>query len=66
MFDDIFASLDLGLGSVWIDSFDEGSVSQILDIPSSLRPIALRVVGFTTEKPEITPRKPLSEITHVV
>jgi nitroreductase len=60
------AAHSLGLGSVWVGSFDEESVSQILDIPSSLRPIALLVVGFTAEKPEITPRKPLSEITHIV
>lgn len=60
------AAHSLGLGSVWVGSFDEEEVSKILDIPSSLRPIALLVVGFTAEKPEVTPRKPLSEITHIM
>jgi nitroreductase len=60
------AAHSLGFGSVWVGSFDEEAVSRILDIPSSLRPIALLVVGFTAEKPEITPRKPLSEITHIM
>jgi len=58
------AAHDLGLASVWVGSFDEQEVSKILGLADSLRPIAMLVVGFAAESPEITPRKPLTEIIH--
>jgi nitroreductase len=58
------ASHALGLASVWVGSFDENRVSGILGLESSLRPIAMLVVGFAAEEPEITPRKPLDEVIH--
>ena len=54
----------LGLGSVWVGSFDEDKVSRILELNSDLRPIAMLVVGFAAEEPEITPRKPLEQMVH--
>ena len=60
------ASHSLGLASVWVGSFDEDEVSRILQTPSQLRPIAMLVVGFAAEKPEVTPRRPLNELSHTV
>lgn len=54
----------LGLASVWVGSFDEEKVASILGLKPSLRPIAMLVVGFAAEEPEITPRKPLDEMVH--
>jgi len=54
----------LGLASVWVGSFDESKVAGILGLEPSLRPIAMLVIGFAAEEPEITPRKPLDEIIH--
>jgi nitroreductase len=56
----------LGLSSVWVGSFDEKAVQNILKCKPDIRPIAMLVVGFADEKPEITPRKPLVEIVHAL
>lgn len=60
------AAHSLGLGSVWVGSFDEKQVAKVLNIPPTLRPISLLAVGLPSEKPEITPRKPLDEIAHIM
>lgn len=54
----------LGLASVWVGSFDENEVTSILQYDRALRPVAMLVVGFADEEPEVTSRKPLSEIIH--
>lgn len=35
----------LGLGSVWVSSFDEEKIKEILQIPKNLKPIALIAIG---------------------
>lgn len=59
------ASHALGLSSVWIGAFNENEVKTILNI-GVLRPVAMLVVGFANEKPEITNRRPLEEIIHEI
>lgn len=54
----------LGLASVWVGSFDEQMVSDVLQQDSNLRPVAMLVVGHADEVPEITPRRPLTEIVY--
>lgn len=54
----------LGLASVWVGSFDEQMVTEVLQQNSNLRPVAMLVVGHADETPEITPRKPLTETVH--
>lgn len=54
----------LGLASVWVGSFDEDAVTGILGLSSNLRPVAMLIVGFAAEEPEITPRKPVDEMVH--
>ena len=58
------AAHSLELGSVWVGSFDEVTVTEILGLESNLRPIAMLVVGFAAEEPEITPRKPIEQTVH--
>jgi len=60
------ATHSLGFASVWVGSFDEHEVARILNLPSSLRVVAMLVVGVPAEKPEITPRRPLSEVIHTL
>ena len=55
-------SHSLGLSSVWIGSFDEDKVSEILKLQNSLRPVAILPVGVSNEIPEDTPRRPITEI----
>ncbi|HXG74244.1 MAG TPA: nitroreductase family protein [Candidatus Nitrosotenuis sp.] len=54
----------LGLATVWVGSFDERSVADIIKCGSSLIPVAMLVVGFADEEPQITPRRPMSELVH--
>jgi len=41
-----------GLGACWVGAFDEKKVSQILNLASNLRPLALIPVGFSNETPQ--------------
>jgi nitroreductase len=54
----------LGLATVWVGSFDERSVADIIKCDSSLRPVAMLVVGFADEEPQITSRRPMTELVH--
>lgn len=54
----------LGLATVWVGSFDERSVADIIKCDSWLRPVAMLVVGFADEEPQITPRRPMAEMVH--
>ena len=56
----------LGFSSVWVGSFVEGEVSDILSLPSSLRAISMLAVGVPAEKPEVTTRRPSGEIIHIL
>ena len=44
------------LGSVWVGAFDEKEVSEILNLPENLRPIAIVPIGWPAERPEPPPR----------
>jgi len=60
------AAHDLGLSSVWIGSFNEEKVREILNLKNDLKPIAILPIGFSNETPEITPRRPLDQIIHKI
>jgi nitroreductase len=49
---------------VWVGSFDEHKVADVIRCKPPLRPVAMLVAGFADEEPEITPRKPLTKIIH--
>ncbi len=60
------AAHSLGLSSVWIGSFDEKKISEVLNLQKDLKPIAILPIGFANESPEITPRRPLEEVIHKI
>jgi len=60
------AAHSLGLGSVWVGSFDEDRASEILRITKSLRPVAILVVGYAAEEPQVTPRRQLGRISRII
>lgn len=60
------ASHNLGLSSVWIGSFDEEQVSNILNISNNLKPVAILPIGIANETPDVTPRRPLEEVTQKI
>ena len=52
----------LGLSSTWVGAFDEEAAARALGASRSKRPIAILPVGYAAELPEITPRRPISDI----
>ncbi len=56
---------DLGLGTCWVGAFDEEEVAEVMDLPATVRPVALVTLGYPDEKPSST-RKPLDEIVFFV
>jgi nitroreductase len=46
----------LGLGACWVSAFNENAVTEILNLPQYLRPIALVPIGYADEDP-IAPRR---------
>ncbi len=56
------AAVEEGLGTCWIGAFDEIKVKEILDIPESVRVVALLTLGYPSAIPRPTPRKNLDEI----
>jgi nitroreductase len=50
------AAHSAGLSSVWIGSFDEDKVSDILKL-NNMRPVAILPIGFPDETPENTTRR---------
>jgi nitroreductase len=53
----------LGLGAVWVGSFDEERVKDILYLPENLRPVALVAVGYAEAEEEIRERIPFDNLT---
>lgn len=54
----------LGLGACWVGAFRDDWVSEILNLPPWLRPIAIISLGYPAEKPTPTPRLPLEHLVH--
>lgn len=53
----------LGLGTVWVGSFDEERVKDILFLPDKLRPVAMVAVGYPAESEERKERIPFDNLT---
>jgi nitroreductase len=51
-----------GLGTCWLGAFDEAAVKNILDVPDTVRVIAMTPLGYPDEMPAGMPRKGFNEI----
>jgi nitroreductase len=58
----VLAAAALGLGTCWVRAFSAPAVERLLDIPASLRVIALLPLGYPDESPPARPRKSMEEI----
>lgn len=58
------AAYAMGLATCWVGTFREEKARRVLNIPDNLRPVAIIPVGHAAEKPEATPRRPLSNLVH--
>ncbi len=62
----MLAATDLGLGSVWVGTFDEKVVRLIIGAPEGQVPVSILAIGYPGEFPTQHPRRPLDEIAHRV
>jgi nitroreductase len=51
-----------GLGTCWINNYDEDLVREILKIPEGYALVCLMTLGYAAEEPRPKPRLPLAEI----
>jgi nitroreductase len=60
---------DLGLGSVWIGSFDTAAVKREFNLPDNIEAVSILPIGYASDEPKSpdrhhTARKPLNELVH--
>lgn len=60
----LLAAHALKLGACWIGAFNEEKVRRIMNIPDSVRPVAIVPVGHPAEKPRAPPRRSIRENVH--
>jgi nitroreductase len=58
----MLTAVDMGLGTCWIGSFNEGDVAKVVAFPAGIRPVALVPVGRPAKPQEKATRGPLEEI----
>jgi len=58
----LLAVTALGLGACWVGAFDEEAASKALNLPASLRPVAIVPIGYPAARPSRTSRRSLGEV----
>jgi nitroreductase len=62
----MLAATDLGLGTVWVGTFDEKVVRLIIGAPDGQVPVVILAIGYPAEFPTLHPRRALEELVHWV
>ena len=60
----LLAAVDEGLGAVFVGAFDDDEVSQVLGLPTHVRPIGLIAIGHCAERGERLARRGPDEVVH--
>jgi len=60
----MLAATNLGLGCVWVGTFDEKVVRLIIGAPDSQVPVVILPIGYPGEFPDQHPRRPLEQLAH--
>jgi nitroreductase len=60
----LLAVTNRGLGACWIGMYREDALSKVINLPSTIRPVAIVPIGYTQSKEQPRPRKPLNELIH--
>jgi nitroreductase len=58
------AAVALGLSSVWVGSFNDQRVKEIINSPAHIIPIAILPIGYADESPRTKPRRKINELVH--
>ncbi len=63
----LLAATALGLGSCWVGAFEEEEASRVLDLPPTLRPVAIIPLGYAAGRPSApSGRRRLDEVSTLV
>lgn len=60
----LLAITDMGLGAVWVGAFDERRVSEQLDIPDGVRPVAIIPIGHPSSHPPEPDKMNTEDLIH--
>lgn len=60
----MLAATNLGLGTCWMGRLDNETIKKALNIPETIKLVAVTPLGYPAEKPDVKARKSLSEIVH--
>jgi nitroreductase len=60
----LLSAHSMGLATCWVGAFHEEKAKTALDLPVSVRPVAIIPVGHAAEKPRTRSRRPLNTIIH--
>jgi len=60
----LLLALDYNLSTCWVGAFDEKRVSELLELPSHVRPTAIIAIGYPAEEPKPTPRYMIEKLIH--
>jgi nitroreductase len=61
----LLAVAEEGLGACFVGAFDEQQVSQVLDLPALVRPLAVIPIGVPAERPRPLKLRALDDALHV-
>ncbi len=60
----MLAIADQGLGTVWIGAFAPAKVTAAIGAPPDWIPVAMLPVGYASESPAASPRRPIDDLVH--
>lgn len=60
----LLTAVNEGLGACFVGAFEDEKVSEILELPKSVRPVGIIPVGYSDEPPEKLTRMSLKQIVH--
>ena len=55
----------LGLGSGWVGDFNEDAIAGLFNLPTSVKPMALIMIGKSNEYPTPPSRREIEDFTHM-
>jgi nitroreductase len=61
----LLAAHDQGLGACWVGAFQEPMVRRALQMPDSIKPVAILTIGYPDEEPARTPKLAIDNVTFV-
>ncbi|MBZ5580943.1 MAG: nitroreductase family protein [Acidobacteriia bacterium] len=62
----MLAATVLGLGSVWVGSFESDQVREVIGSPPGIVPVAMLPIGHSAERPDPQERRGVKDLVHWV